>query len=218
MAELKKKVTLKRKSEMPSDPPIAPKPSYKKWFLAVGLVAVLAVAGYIYTNQSVIEKPTDDETGTVVIKTEEPAESKPDSLTSTSQPVTVKTDDVAAATTEDRKEVSTSNDQPYKKGEIYNVYQFPFGVADYTQANPELDKLVAIMKQNPDFKISVSAFTDNVGDKNYNLALSEKRSKAIFKYLVSKGITSDRVTHIGKGISSKYSTASDNRRAEFTLI
>jgi outer membrane protein OmpA-like peptidoglycan-associated protein len=218
MAELKKKVTLKRKSEMPSEPMAQSKPSNKKWLIVVGLVAVFAVVGYFYLNPADIENPADGETSTVAIKTEVLAETKADSIISTDQPVAVKTNDAALATIEDSKEVTTNNNQPYKKGEIYNVYQFPFGVADYTQANPELDKLVAIMKQNPDFKISVSAFTDNVGDKNYNLALSKKRSKAIFNYLVSKGITSDRVTHSGKGISSKYSTASDNRRAEFTLI
>lgn len=218
MAELKKKVTLKRKGDMPSEPPSAPKPSNKLWLMAlVGLVAVLT-GGYIYFNPSMSTYAKEDETGNPAIKTEVVAETKANSIISTEQPSAVKSDDVSTATIEDSKEVPTNNNQPYKKGETYNVYQFPFGVADYTQANPELDKLVAIMKQNPDFKISVSAFTDNVGDKNYNLALSKNRSKAIFKYLVSKGITSDRVTHSGKGISSKYSTASDNRRAEFTLI
>jgi outer membrane protein OmpA-like peptidoglycan-associated protein len=217
MAELKRKVTLKRKGTKPSEPPIAPKPSNKKWFIVVGLVAAFAL-GYIYFIPYTSADAKEDESGTPAIKTEVVAETKEDSIISTEQPVAVKTDDEAKSAIEDSKEVPTSNDQPYKKGEIYNVYQFPFGVADYTQANPELDKLVAIMKQNPDFKISVSAFTDNVGDKNYNLALSKKRSKAIFKYLVSKGITSDRVTHSGKGVSSKYSAASDNRRAEFTLI
>lgn len=217
MAEIKKKVTLKRKSDMTSEPTGPSKPSNKLWLMAVGLIAVLA-GGYFYLNTSSGADTRENETGTSPIKTEELAETKTDSLVSTNQPVAVKTDNVVTTTTDDDKEFPTNNDQPYKKGEIYNVYQFPFGVADYTQANPELDRLVAIMKQNPDFKISVFAFTDNVGDKNYNLVLSEKRSKAIFNYLVSKGITSDRVTHSGKGISSKYSTASDNRRAEFILI
>jgi hypothetical protein len=39
------------------------------------------------------------------------------------------------------KEVPTSNDQPYKKGEIHNVYQFPFGVADTSVILNPGDKL-----------------------------------------------------------------------------
>jgi cytoskeletal protein RodZ len=37
--------------------------------------------------------------------------------------------------------VSANTDIPYKKDETYKVYQFPFGVSDYSQADPELDKL-----------------------------------------------------------------------------
>jgi outer membrane protein OmpA-like peptidoglycan-associated protein len=106
---------------------------------------------------------------------------------------------------------------PYKKGSIYKVYQFPFGKSDYSQSNPDLDKLVDVLKQNPTIKISISAYTDKVGDANYNKTLSERRAKAIRDYIANKGIEMSRLSFKGKGISTKYQSNSENRRAEFVL-
>jgi outer membrane protein OmpA-like peptidoglycan-associated protein len=106
---------------------------------------------------------------------------------------------------------------PYKKDVSYQVYQFPFGASDYSQANPELDKLVEALKQNPSMKISITAFTDDIGDADYNKDLSELRAKSILDYLQKKGIDLGRMKSQGKGISTKYATKAENRRAEFVL-
>jgi len=113
---------------------------------------------------------------------------------------------------------TTDNGQvPYKKGEFYKVYEFPFGDAAYTRANPELDKLVKVMNDNPSVSIIINAYTDKVGTAEYNLALSENRARAIYDYMVRKGIDKSRLSYSGKGISTKYKTNSENRRAEFIL-
>lgn len=106
---------------------------------------------------------------------------------------------------------------PYKKDVSYQVYQFPFGSSDYSQANPELDKLAEVLKQNPAMKISIAAYTDNIGDEAYNLSLSHLRAKSIRDYLQNKGISAGRMTSQGKGISTKYASKAENRRAEFVL-
>ncbi|MFA7081508.1 MAG: OmpA family protein [Bacteroidales bacterium] len=110
-----------------------------------------------------------------------------------------------------------SAELPYEKNVLYLVYQFPFGSADYSQPNLELDKLVEVMKQNPNVKISIDAYTDNVGSPEFNQILSEKRAKAINDFIISKGIDSSRISHHGKGISTKYDSSSENRRVEFTI-
>lgn len=106
---------------------------------------------------------------------------------------------------------------PYQKNESYPVYQFPFGDFNYSQANPELDKLAEVLRINPGMKISISAYTDNIGDADFNMALSELRAKSIRDYLVNKGIDTGRMKYRGKGISTKYATKAENRRAEFVL-
>jgi outer membrane protein OmpA-like peptidoglycan-associated protein len=149
-----------------------------------------------------------------------------DALESQTKPDAAATDQVGQtqpAETNNATQSSSPPDQsananiPYKRNESYSVYQFPFGVFDYSQPNPELDKLVKVLKQNPAMKISISAYTDNVGDPVYNQALSELRAKAINDYLVRNGIEINRLSYSGKGISSKYLTKAENRRAEFVL-
>jgi OOP family OmpA-OmpF porin len=50
----------------------------------------------------------------------------------------------------------------------------------------ELDKLYALLSSNPNLKISVNGYTDNVGSIKYNLRLSERRAKAVVDYLIEK--------------------------------
>ena len=65
----------------------------------------------------------------------------------------------------------------------------------------ELNKLLKILKKNPDLKIEIQGHTDNTGDKVYNLELSEKRAKSVADYLIEKGINSNRLKTIGYGDS-----------------
>jgi outer membrane protein OmpA-like peptidoglycan-associated protein len=106
---------------------------------------------------------------------------------------------------------------PYNQGEAYKVYQFPFGDGNYSKSNPELDKLAKILAENLNVKIQIYAYTDKVGSAEFNQTLSAKRAKAIYDYLVSKGIDKSRLSYQGKGISTKYSSDAENRRAEFIL-
>lgn len=106
---------------------------------------------------------------------------------------------------------------PYKKNESYLVYLFPFGEYDYAQANPELDKLADVLRLNPAMKISIFAYTDDIGDAAINMTISIMRANSIHKYLVNKGIDADRMKFQGKGISTKYATKAENRRVEFVM-
>ncbi len=116
-----------------------------------------------------------------------------------------------------KQETPNNANIPYKKNESYQVYQFPFGASDYSQPNPELDKLAEVLAQNPALKISISAYTDNIGDEAYNTALSDLRAKSIRDYLQNKGIDASRMKSQGMGISTKFATKAENRRAEFVL-
>lgn len=64
-------------------------------------------------------------------------------------------------------------------------------------AKPELNKLVQFMKDNPTVKVEVSSHTDSRASTEYNQTLSQKRADASVDYIVSQGISRERI--IGKG-------------------
>ncbi|HTA60827.1 MAG TPA: OmpA family protein [Bacteroidia bacterium] len=59
---------------------------------------------------------------------------------------------------------------------------------------PSLNQLATLMKQHTDdWTLKLSGHTDNQGQADANMLLSEKRAKAVKKYLVSKGVKDDKV-------------------------
>ncbi len=85
------------------------------------------------------------------------------------------------------------------------------------------ENLLALMNQDMSLYLELAGHTDNTGDENYNLSLSQKRAEAISKYLIAAGVSSDRI--IAKGYGQKEplldSDTKDarrlNRRVEYRL-
>jgi len=67
-------------------------------------------------------------------------------------------------------------------------------------ATASLNKIVKVMKDNPDLKIKIEGYTDNV-EKDADNKLSDGRAAAVKTYLVSKGISADRIEVEGVGSS-----------------
>ena len=87
----------------------------------------------------------------------------------------------------------------------------------------ELEKVVALLKANPELHIELSAHTDDIGTDAYNDQLSAKRGEATLEYIVKKGIDRSRLTSIGYG-KHKPLVPNDsdknraiNRRVEFKV-
>ncbi|MEM0519637.1 MULTISPECIES: OmpA family protein [Aequorivita] len=68
-------------------------------------------------------------------------------------------------------------------------------------AEIELAKILAALKQYDQLKINIESHTDSRGNDNYNLALSERRAQSTLKWLVKKGIDKSRLTAKGFGES-----------------
>ncbi len=62
-----------------------------------------------------------------------------------------------------------------------------------------LDRLVALLKENPKLLIHLSAHTDCRGSDTYNLKLSDRRANSVMDYLILKGINTTRLTAKGYG-------------------
>lgn len=103
--------------------------------------------------------------------------------------------------------------------------QFDFGKATIRkESNKVLDDAVKVLKQYEDLRISVSGHTDNVGDAQKNLELSQARANSVKEYMVSKGIAADRVETRGAGPNEPVADngtdkgRQENRRIEFKLL
>lgn len=62
-----------------------------------------------------------------------------------------------------------------------------------------LDKLVALLNENPNVTIELSAHCDYKGSADYNKRLSQRRAEAVVAYLIQHGIAADRLTPVGYG-------------------
>lgn len=76
---------------------------------------------------------------------------------------------------------------------------------------PILDNVVKVLKENPSIKLRISGHTDNVGDDDMNLKLSQDRADSVMKYLTDNGIASTRLTAKGFGETQP---VADNNTAE----
>ncbi|WP_425636313.1 OmpA family protein [Algoriphagus yeomjeoni] len=92
-------------------------------------------------------------------------------------------------------------------------------------AAAELDKLVQILKDNPSITIELSSHTDDRSSDAYNQDLSQRRAQSAVDYIVSQGISADRLVARGYGesqlIIENASTEEEhqtNRRTEFKVI
>lgn len=93
----------------------------------------------------------------------------------------------------------------------------------------ELNKLVEIMNDNPSWKVELGSHTDARGSDSYNEKLSQKRSDSAVSYIVSKGISQNRITAKGygetqlinrckNGVECSDDEHRQNRRTEFKIL
>jgi outer membrane protein len=75
----------------------------------------------------------------------------------------------------------------------------------------ELERLVKFMGQVPFATALIEGHTDSVGADAYNQSLSDRRAKAVFDYLTSRGVDPARLKSLGKGESEP---VADNQTAE----
>jgi outer membrane protein OmpA-like peptidoglycan-associated protein/tetratricopeptide (TPR) repeat protein len=76
-------------------------------------------------------------------------------------------------------------------------------------AQPDLDKVVAVMRRHPDIHIALGSHTDSRASDAYNDELSENRAKSAKQYIIAKGIESHRITARGFGENQLVNRCSD---------
>jgi OmpA-OmpF porin, OOP family len=140
-------------------------------------------------------------------------------------------DDVSVKKTEPLKNIPVKEDDltrlPIVVGKVVTLKDI-FFESNRSELLPrsyvELDKLVQILRENPKMEIEVIGHTDNVGDVNYNLTLSRRRSTQVMEYLIRNGIEANRLQANGFGSGQPiFSNETEesrqmNRRVEFRIL
>jgi outer membrane protein OmpA-like peptidoglycan-associated protein len=92
------------------------------------------------------------------------------------------------------------------------------------ESNKVLDDAIKVLKQYPELRIMVSGHTDNVGEPQKNVELSQERASSVKEYMVGKGIEAGRIETRGAGPNEPVADNStdkgrqENRRIEFKLL
>lgn len=92
------------------------------------------------------------------------------------------------------------------------------------ESSPELERLVSFLIKNPKIRIELSGHTDDIGEQEDNIILSQKRVESIKQYLVKRGVEFTRINTFGYGESRPINDNSTeekralNRRVEFRVL
>lgn len=82
---------------------------------------------------------------------------------------------------------------------VENIY-YDLGSAKIREdAAKELDKVVALLKDNPRIVLELGSHTDSRGKDEFNMKLSQRRAKSAVEYIVSKGVDASQITAKGYG-------------------
>ncbi len=88
----------------------------------------------------------------------------------------------------------------FEKISLSSTELFAFDKSDLRLPQPKLDDIAAALNNNTQIdNVVISGYTDRIGSDKYNQKLSERRASAVKDYLVSKGISANRLSAVGKG-------------------
>lgn len=124
------------------------------------------------------------------------------------------------------KDGSATAAKVYEIGGIY----YDYNKSDISpNAQPALDKLAKLLKDNPNVKIEVHSHADSRGSDDYNMNLSNRRAQSVVNYLVKAGVAKANLSSKGFGESQPVNKCIDgvecseeehqaNRRSEFIVL
>lgn len=119
------------------------------------------------------------------------------------------------------------NIKEIKVGESYklnNIY-FETNSFELKEASKEVIKdFSEFLRENPKVKVSIQGHTDNEGNPEQNLILSDNRAKSVYKFLIVTGIDAARLSYKGFGQTKPIADNATeegkalNRRTEFLIL
>lgn len=110
------------------------------------------------------------------------------------------------------------------KFKLEKDFQFGFNTAELNEeAKVYINDIVLLLSENDMLKIEIIGHTDNVGTREANQNISEKRAEIVKQYLLEKGVSENKIKT--RGEADKYplndndtkENRSKNRRVEFII-
>jgi outer membrane protein OmpA-like peptidoglycan-associated protein len=107
---------------------------------------------------------------------------------------------------------------------LHNVF-FDFDKSDLkSESTVELNRAIELLNKYPNIKIEIHGHTDNIGNYDYNIKLSERRAYSVKNYLVKNGFDENRILKVvGHGPdrllepNTTKEGRAKNRRVEFVI-
>lgn len=116
--------------------------------------------------------------------------------------------------------------QPIKDGENYELEDILYNTESFELSNESRFTLRCFkdyLMNNPTYTIRIEGHTDDIGDAQENLTLSQNRAAEVKNYLIELGVSASRLSSVGYGESqpkvpnSNSANRMRNRRTEFKL-
>ena len=107
---------------------------------------------------------------------------------------------------------------------LNNIFFAPSKWTLTPDSKPELERVYEFLVQHPQIRVEIGGHTNDACSEEWCLKLSTMRARAVFSYLVKKGIESSRIQSKGYGSRSpRYPNTTaegrrKNRRVEFKII
>ena len=176
------------------------------WLLTIGFTASAC-----HKNPPPVARPTPPPLSTTASRPPAPPEPVPEPTSVPPEPIR---DDAIA---------SASLDDLNRNSPLQAVF-FELDSSELSSAaQSTLNANAALLKRYPSWTVTIEGHCDERGTAEYNLALGERRSVAARAYLMSLGITADRLRTVSYGKEFPFDPGHDeaawakNRRAQFVL-
>ncbi len=117
--------------------------------------------------------------------------------------------------------------KPIEAGKSVQINDIYYATASYeinSKSYAVLNEFADFLKTNPTVKVEIRGHTDNIGSAQTNITLSNQRAKAVYDYLLSKGVPQSNISYKGYGpnmpIADNKTEAgrAKNRRTEFYIL
>ena len=117
--------------------------------------------------------------------------------------------------------------KPIEAGKSVQINDIYYATASYeinAKSYAVLNEFADFLKTNSTVKVEIRGHTDNIGSAQTNITLSNQRAKAVYDYLLSKGVPKSNISYKGYGpnmpIADNKTEAgrAKNRRTEFYIL
>lgn len=116
---------------------------------------------------------------------------------------------------------------PIEVGQKIRLNNLFFDTGEFAlkeSSNSELKNLQKLLELNPNMKIKIIGYTDDVGSDATNLTLSKNRANSVYEWLIAKNVNKSKLSSLGMGEKQPVAPndteegRQQNRRVEFTII